>query len=137
VSDQRGLKAFWPRVRRIGAGRGLLITVVVLAALAGMWDGIARFRGESAHCVVGLTGTAVSVSVDGPGAQVQCQSFLQTYPHSIGTWYLYADAAQPSGAVICQVPNLGDTFVVRDQGGRDGSTICQALIVANEAVASP
>jgi hypothetical protein len=137
MSGQRGLRAIRARIGRIGAGRGLLILVILVAAAVGIWDGSARFRGAAANCVVGLTGAGVSISVDGPGAQTQCQSFLQTYPHSIGTWYLYADGVQPGGAVICQVPNLGDTFVVRDEGGRNGSTICQALIVANNAAASP
>ena len=61
----------------------------------------------------------------------------QKAPHSVGTWCLYADGVPPSGAVICQVPILGDTFVVRDQGGPNGSSLCQALIVANGAAASP
>ena len=113
--------------------RGWLILAVVLAAgaygwfsgaLASIAPGVAP-----AHCVVGLNGHAVSVAVDGPGAMAQCNSFL-TQTTDGGTWYVYANGAQPAGAMICQVAYAGDEWAVRDQGVLDiyGSGICGDLI---------
>ena len=81
-----------------------------------------------AHCTVGLNGAAVSVSVDGPGAMSQCQSFLSQTTNG-GSWYVYAAGLQPAGAMICQVAYANDTFAVRDQGLLNlyGNSICQNL----------
>ena len=125
--SQRSSRAIWPRVRRMGAGRVLLILVVVIAALAGISDAIARFRGESAHCMVGLKGTAVSVSVDGPGALIQCQSFLQTYPcpraspgRSNRRRYLDMDGSHPADERRTARDRPARVFG-RDRSGRRGA----------------
>lgn len=124
-------------MRRLGAFRVLLVLVVVVSAAAGISDAIARFRGESGHCVFGLTDATVSVSVDGPGAEAKCRA-VRTEKYNGRTWYVYANGVQPSGAVICQVAYQGDTIVVRDQGVVNGKEICRATIdLANGPAASP
>ena len=115
-----------PRARRIGAFRVLLILVVVFAAVVGISDVIARFRGGSAHCVFGLTGAAVSVSVDGPGALSKCQR-VRTGLLDGRRWYVDDSGVEPSGAVICRISSQGDTIVVRDQPNGYGPIVCRAM----------
>jgi len=118
TADQRGLRAIWPRVR-VYVGVAIFFAAV-LSVLS-----VARAPTQ-AHCVVGVTGLAVSVSVDGPNALAHCQRFLQ--PPDAEGFYLYGSGVQPSGAVICRVLYEGDTMVVRAQDALTGSRICKAMI---------
>ena len=91
------------------------------------------------NCTVGLTGAAVSVTVQGPTAQSQCNSFLGTKTDG-GSWYNYAGGQSAGGAVICQENYSGDLFTVRDQGSLNlyGSGVCSNLIkLINAALAPP
>jgi hypothetical protein len=77
------------------------------------------------HCVAGLQGAAVSVTVDGPTATSQCQSFAGQVTDG-GSWYIYKSGTEPGGAVICQYTYSGDTVTVRDQGVANlyGTSVC-------------
>jgi len=85
-------------------------------------------RTVTPSCTVGLNGAAVSVTVQGSGAQAQCNSFLRTTTNG-GNWYLYSGGQQPAGASICQIRYLGDLWTVRDNGALNvyGSGICTNL----------
>lgn len=89
-------------------------------------------------CAVGLTGAAVSVTVQGLNAQSECGSFLTTTTDG-GTWYLYTGGQAPLGASICQETYRGDLFTVRDQGSNIyGSGVCNNLIkLINADLATP
>ncbi len=88
------------------------------------------------HCTVGLTGQTVSITIDGPSANYQCDSFVGVTTNG-ASWYTYESGAQPGGAVLCQVNYLGDLFTVRDQGILTiyGHNACQYL--AGKANGSP
>jgi hypothetical protein len=102
--------------------------------LFGLFQGVV-----TPSCTVGLTGAAVSVSVQGLNAQLQCDSFLTTTTNG-GSWYMYSGGQSPTGAVICQLSLRGDLYTVRDQGSLNiyGSGICSNLInEANGVVQTP
>jgi hypothetical protein len=93
-----------------------LPAVAILVAALG-FVGLTYVRVHE-HCVAGLEGASVSVAVDGPGANDQCQSFVGQVTDG-GSWYVYQSGTEPGGAVLCQYSYLGDTFSVRDQGIAD------------------
>jgi len=110
---------------------GLLLVIV---AVGGLYLVSPDFRGQiqgavTPSCTVGLTGAAVSVTVQGADAQAQCESFLDQTTDG-GSWYIYSGGQKPAGAVICQVSYRGEMFTVRDQGSLNiyGSGICSNLI---------
>ncbi len=128
---------------RIASARGWIVVALALGVGAYAWfsGALASIAPGAApgHCAVGLNGAAVSVAIDGPGALAQCDSFL-TQTTDGGTWYVYANGAQPGGAMICQVSYAGDEWAVRDDGALDlyGSGICKNLIsMANGAATTP
>lgn len=103
-----------------------IVAVVLLGSASGI---IGEILPE--HCVVGLTGAAVSIQVDGAGASAQCDSYAIQVTDG-GSWYRYQGDLAPGGAVICQVPWNGRTYTVRDQGLGNlyGTSVCQQLIGA-------
>lgn len=80
------------------------------------------------NCVVGLQGAAVSVAVDGPSANAQCEAMSHETTNG-GSWYVYDSDTEPGGAVICQFDIRGNRWTVRDQGIANmyGSGVCQNL----------
>jgi hypothetical protein len=97
----------------------LLIAVVISGAFAAYAYAGAGMSLPflSSSCVVGLQGAAVSVEVEGPSADRQCNAMAGTESDG-GTWYRYRTGTEPAGAVICQTQQAGDTWTVRDQGSR-------------------
>jgi hypothetical protein len=78
-------------------------------------------------CSVGLSGAAVSVTVQGQNAQAQCESMLND-PTGGGSLYLYSGGQEPAGASICQRTYEGDLVTVRDTGSNMyGSVLCADL----------
>ena len=77
-----------------------LIGGVLLLALLGIAGLVALgyFIGHQS-CTVGLTNTAVNVTVEGPTSSYQCGTFTGN-GHG---WFVYTAGAQPAGAVLCQV----------------------------------
>jgi hypothetical protein len=114
-------------------GPALLASLIVLGMLGALAFGprlIATFgNAVTPTCSVGLTGAAVSVTVEGISADAQCRSML-TRTTDGGSWYLYSGGQSPSGAVICQVTLSNDLYTGRDQGSFElyGSQICSNLI---------
>jgi hypothetical protein len=114
---------FWP----------LAILVAVSSLLAALWYGprLIDELGAAAtpSCTVGLTGAAVSITIQGLRAQAQCDSYRGTTTDG-GSWYVYAGSQGPTGAVICQENYQGNLLTVRDQGllNAYGTSICKHLI---------
>lgn len=88
------------------------IAVIVIAALYG----VLTFVRQNQTCVVALAGHAVSVQVQGPTANAQCQSFQGVTAADGSAWYVVQGGVQPGGALVCQVGYNEDIFTVRDQG---------------------
>jgi hypothetical protein len=86
-------------------GFGLVLATVggLLAWQAGLLGTIAPGQAPST-CT--LAGSAVSITVQGPGAQAQCGSFIGRITNG-GSWYVYEGGQPPQGAVICQVSRSG------------------------------
>lgn len=114
----RGLRAFLI-VAVLGAGAFALYTY-------------SRSGGDvpllTSSCTVGLAGAAVSVTVEGPTADPQCESMSGQVIDG-GNWYLYDPDTEAGGAVICQYKHQGNTWTVRDQGVANlyGTSVCQNL----------
>jgi hypothetical protein len=127
MSDARGLKALWPRVR-IYVGVAVFFAAVLSIGHAAAPE----------HCVFGLTGATVSISVDGPGAQDACKA-ISTKPFDGRTWYVYDNNTQATGPVICQVPYRGVSYVLREAAPYPyGSAMCATLTdLASGSAASP
>lgn len=102
-------------------------TLLVIAWLSGGF-GLLAPAIAPARCTVGLNGAAVSVTVQGPGAMAQCDSFLAQTTNG-GTWYVYAPNEVPTAPIVCQVNVAGVVVDVRDSGLIDayGNEICQNL----------
>lgn len=116
-----------------------LITVIVigLAALYGpkFFSQIGAVVTPS--CTVGLTGAAVSETIQGLDAQARCVSEAATITDG-GTWYVYQGGQAPLGAAICQETYSGDLYTVRDQGSNIyGSGLCANLIKLINGASAP
>lgn len=82
----------------------------------------------ASECTVGLAGAAVSVAVEGPTANAECESMAGQVTDG-GNWYLYEADTEAGGAVICQYKHEDNTWTVRDQGVANlyGTGVCQNL----------
>jgi hypothetical protein len=111
------------------AARGALLGLLALLAIMPL-DGRSlldrAFALVAPECTVGLSGTAVSVTVAGGGTGA-CDDWVRSDPAN--PWYPYAAGTEPAGAVICQGQQSGRTYTVRDQGLLNiyGTSICSAL----------
>jgi hypothetical protein len=122
----------------------LVIALVVVALGVGMLYVLSPgFRGQvqsavTPSCTVGLSGAAVSVTVQGADAQAQCNSFLGQTTDG-GSWYVYSGGQQPAGASICQVNYHGDLMTVRDEGPLNlyGTSVCSYLTALANGQAAP
>lgn len=121
----------------------LFIAVAALIGVSLLNDGtlpglLDRIPLISSDCVVGLTGAAVSIEVNGPGASGQCDHYANEVTNG-GSWYRYSGGTTPGGAVICQVHLYGRVYTVRDAGVliEYGNEVCQNLIqLANGSLPS-
>ncbi len=134
-----------PGVTRVARVILLACVLVAGAVLFNMLGG-QRIIGQvvPSSCVVGLTGAAVSIQLDGPTAAAACDRFAATTATDGGTWYVYRNGVTPGGSVICQVDwRDGNTYTVRDSGALTlyGSGICKNLLspadVGSEPEAEP
>lgn len=122
-----------PRSRSRHPGKLLALVVGCLAAAVLLLNSrtlIGMVGGAVApSCTVGLAGAAVSVTVQGLSAQMQCDSLARTTTDG-GSWYVYSGGQSATGAVICQVNYADDLFTVRDQGllSLYGSSVCTSLL---------
>lgn len=105
--------------------------MAAVALVAALGIDAPRLIGQlaSGACTVGLQGAAVSMTIDGPGAQAECSSYLGQTTNG-GSWYVYQGGVQPAGAVICQATLLGRLHTVRDQGISNvyGSGLCRNMM---------
>lgn len=114
------------------AATSILVAVVIvgMSFIGSRQSPLAKLIPSS--CVVGLSGAAVSVQLDGPGATGACDKWAATSVTDDGTWYVYTSSVAPGGAVICQVDwrRQGIIYTVRDQGFLNayGSGICESLV---------
>jgi hypothetical protein len=118
-----------------------------LALIAAIVLGLAALNGPTLFgqlggavtptCTVGLTGAAVSVTIQGLDAQSRCVSEAATITDG-GSWYVYQGGQAPLGAAICQETYNSDLYTVRDQGSNIyGSGVCSNLIKLINGGAAP
>lgn len=108
----------------------VLVAVYVLVALPGGPAGVAQ-NALGNDCTVGLAGAAVSIEIQGGGADGACRRYAGQVTDG-GTWYVYQASTKPGGAVICQVTLGSFLYTVRDNGSLNlyGTSVCKNLIAA-------
>lgn len=114
-----------PRQRRsrtvvvVGMLFALVLLLVAGAVVASRWNAIGQAVGPS--CTIGVTGTAANVTVQGWGANADCQTMLgaSTYQMRSG----------PQGVEVCQYDIHGNLVTVRDEGlvKLVGAAVCARL----------
>lgn len=123
---------------RLGAFLLLIVGVVVSGVVA---LGAVQHIGPAAmlfssECSLGLAGTALSITVEGPEAEQWCAAEVGTTAASGATWYRYdADETLP-GVLICRHDWQGNTITVRDQGALMlyGSEACSSIQASTAAL---
>jgi hypothetical protein len=86
---------------------------LVGAAVAACFLGGAAWRESSSSCVLGTTGAAASVTLQGWGSAAVCQ---QLAAESRSFFYERTTPVPASDVVLCEGERRGVRYVVRDQG---------------------
>lgn len=114
--------------------RGLLLLVIGGAIGAVLALGAVQHTGPAAvlfssTCSVGLAGTALSITAEGPNAEQWCSDTEGTAAGNGATWYRYGENETLPGVLVCRQPYDGNTITVRDQGALMlyGSEACASI----------
>lgn len=115
----------------------LVAAVEVLVDLPGGPAAVVQ-NALGSDCTVGLAGAAVSIEIQGGGADGVCRSYAGQVTDG-GSWYVYQAGARPGGAVICQVALASLLYTVRDNGSLNlyGTSVCKNLIAAANPTLPP
>jgi hypothetical protein len=118
-------------VRRVGPVVALFAVVLGLVALT--WPraadgGPVGIPILPERCTVGVAGNAVTITLEGPGAEAECDATAGTTSAGL-TWYRYAEGATPGAAIVCELSAGGIRYTVRDQGLLNllGSAACEVI----------
>jgi len=110
-----GARAYGPPMRSAivgGAVGALLVAGVGWFLLYGQPQVAQVFRSE---CTVGLAGTALQITYEGPGATTACDDAVN-HATSDAPWYR---VDEPAGQLVCRIPETDNPdlmLTVRDQG---------------------
>lgn len=115
-----------------------VVGVVVVAVLAATQPGSPVASLLRKECGVGLAGTALTVTVEGPDANAECDSLLGTAGPDGASWYRL-DGEEPTGYLVCRQPSGSSMVTVRDQGALMlyGHSVCESLEAQAAPVADP
>ena len=73
------------------------------------------FRSVDGPCTIGMAGTALQITYEGPGASTACDDAVNGAA-SDASWYR---VTEPAGVLVCRIPaseNAALMLTVRDQG---------------------
>lgn len=105
---------------------GALGAVFVLGAVQHVGPAAQLF---STECSVGMAGTSLSITAEGPDAEPWCASVEGVTSASGATWYRYGDDEQLPGVLVCRDTYSGNVVTVRDSGALMlyGSEACASI----------